>query len=608
MKIFLFLLGFIFFFSNLTFATCCSFSKNYWLPHCFSSSSLKDIQQEKYLWNQNTEFNCQNFEISALVEYGENLTGRCNCCKNLGSMPFWSGTNTMTFGTNNGIADIDAYNFGLGNLAVNDDGISGTIRLNPHVRQVGADLMLYYVREKQDPGVYFKIHAPLVAITIKPHFSEKDFVNMSSSNALFQTTERSDPNNPATSTTITYYDWRYPIIEEQNLVSNYFTGATLDRKQLNGDIFRPLRLDKGRIAVTCQTEIRLADLSFCLGYNFLVREAGFLGVAFKVTCPTGNIATADYMLEPIVGRGGAWGIGAEIGGMYRLWQNAFDTDSIDLWMQGEILHLIPARKANMRSFDLKQNGPGSKYLLVQHYEPHYIQQQNNLAYYTVSEQPEILYSAIDITTLPVFSKIAVEGSFAVLFDYHHQEWNISLGLEVWGRSKEHLCIDIESAAERRHPNLNEFAVRGRQHGSYLIDGNNQEFFTYYCEPLATINKSQDPVTLVGVPPFLSTNFAPGFVQPGVVAQITPPTELPEGIADARDPNNRIPAKFEDALDIRGARVASIVTGKFLGQIGYTFKDYTHTPYLATYGSIEVAGKTNNAIDMWAVGIQAGLNF
>ena len=511
--------------------TRCSFSRNSWLPHAFSSSSLKDVQQEKYLWNNVAEFGYQNFQISALAEYGQNFSEKCDDCRGLGSIPFWSGTNIMTLGTNNGKADIDAYQLGLGDLPLNDDEISGTIELSPRVRQIGSDLLLYYVHEKEALGFYFKIHAPLVAMTVTPHLQETNFVNMSVSNKLQQVTEQSDPDNPATSTTISYYDWRYPIIEGQNLVSTYLTGGTTSCEQLDGNVFKSLRLDKGRIATKSQTEIRLADLSFSLGYNFVVKEGGFFGAAFKCTCPTGNVATSDFMLEPIVGRGGAWGVGAEFTGQWKVWTNALDTDFLDIWFQGEVLHLVPGRKANMRSFDLKQNGPGSKYLLVQHYASQYRATTDNSYYYQPSPQPQTLYSAVDITTLPVFSKIAVEGSFALLFDYHHKSWNFSLGGEVWGRSQECLSIDTVSAVARRHPNLNDFAVVGRQHGSCLIDGNNQELLTYYCEPLARINESQDPVILVGVPPYLDSNYQPGFVQPGVPATITQPTDLPKGIAD-----------------------------------------------------------------------------
>ncbi|MBI2345102.1 hypothetical protein HYV10_03455 [Candidatus Dependentiae bacterium] len=614
MRLFCVILSFILFYPYVSFPknnNCkirCSFSQNTWLPHAFSSSSLRDLQQAKYLWNDIPGFIGQNLELSVLVEYGQNFSERCDDCKGLGSMPFWSGTNRMTFGNNNGKADIDAYQLGLGNLPVNQDGISGKIELDPKVRQAAADLFLYYVYSKENPSIYFKIHAPLVAMTIAPHFKETDFVTMSGSNKFEQVTQPSDPNNLATSASITYYDWRYPIIQGQNFVFNYLTGGAVDCQQLDGNIFKPLRLDKGRIAPQSQTEIRLADLSCALGYNFVVREGGFFGAAFKLTCPTGNIPTADFMLEPIVGRGGAWGVGVELSGEYKIWQNVFDTDRIDLWLQGEVLHLIPGRRANMRSFDLKQNGPGSKYLLVQHYAPQYQYKDDDPFYFKSSMQPEILYSAIDVTTLPVFSKIAVEGAFSALLDYHHKSWNISLGAEFWGRSAECLSIDVESAVERRHPNLNEFAVMGRQHGSYLIDGNDKELFTYYCQPLAKINESDDPVVLVGVPPYLHGNYQQGFVQPGVIAEITKPLELSEGIADARISKNRIPAKFEDALDICGAQLSSAISGKLFGQIGYTFEECTFSPYLAMYSSVELTGKTNHALDMWSVGLQAGLNF
>ncbi len=569
-----------------------SVSKNFYLPHSFMSSSATDLLQQKYLLNPIYDHVDRFLQISFLVQYQQSITP-CNPRENLGSMPFWSGTNTMTFGNNNGKADFDIYQFALGDIKVNKDGIAGYITLDPVVKQVGADFFIYYIREKDRPGFYFKIHAPVSSMTIEPNFTEVHFENLSDTDAFVQVTQRSDPNDPATSAVITYYDFRYPsaLIERQDSIGGFLSGATLDSSHVDGNVLKPVRLNNGRLIVGKETVTRFAEFALSLGYNWVMEEKGFFGTAFKCSYPTGNLAEADFLLEPIVGRSGLIGVGLETSGKYRIWENKRGDHSLDIWVDGEVMHLIPIRRPNMRSFDLKKNGKGSKYLLVQNYGTEF---RPTLTDINIGLQPQVIHPAINVTTFPVLSSIDVEGSFAFLFDYYHCGFNLALGAEVWGRSREHLKIDSFTAAARRFPNLNDFAVIGRQHGTYLINNQDPLFNpvnTYYCEPCATINKSQDPVRLVGVPPF-----------------VFPPSELPPCIADARISTNRIPETFNEALDIPGAAASSVVTAKVFSQLGYAWRDYFYVPSIAIHGSVELAPHTNNTVSFWAVGLQYAMSF
>lgn len=600
----------------------CSISKNTWLPRSFSSYSMHDISQEKYLWNPLDDHQQHHLQVGFITEYAQNFSNKCGAsCKNLGSMPLWSGTNRLTVGNNDGRAQLDAYQLGLGNVIVDKDGIAGIIELNPKIQQYSSDLMLYYVQKKENPGIYFKIHLPLSAMTLRHGFKEIKPVVYDSTNAFTQkttaganvttttittaTVQTTNPtgtapisiatqsSTPNPSSTITYYSWRYPIATDDGheSISAAFFGGAHSSNSLDGSHWKPFYLRKGRIEPRKQTQIRVPDITASLGYNFIAHEDGFFGLGFKFSCPTGNVPTADYMLEPIVGRAGVWGVGFECMGKYQLWQNALDTDSLDVWVQGELLHLSSGRRPNFRSFDLKKNGPGSKYLLVQHYAPEYQHLGTTPFSTSVQMNPQSLHAALEITTLPVFSKFSVEGSFAALIDYNHKSWNVAVGAEVWGRSEEQLSIDISSAVNQRHPNLNAYAVLGRQVDGYLIDGQSSELKTYYCQPLAKINQSLDPVILVGTPPY--------------VAQ---PTSLPTGIADARLSKNRIPEKLTEALDIEGAQASSVVTGKVFGQIGYTWQDRCYMPNLALVGGVELTGTTNNAVQFWTLALQGTLNF
>ncbi len=82
-------------------------------------------------------------------------------------MPFWSGTNTMTYGGHDGTTDVDPYQFGVGDVT----GI-GSITLNAQVVNVGADLLLHMVYHKDKPGFYFTIRAPLGAMSTTAIVSE----------------------------------------------------------------------------------------------------------------------------------------------------------------------------------------------------------------------------------------------------------------------------------------------------------------------------------------------------------------------------------------------------------------------------------------------------
>ncbi|MFA5999103.1 MAG: hypothetical protein WC747_03750 [Candidatus Babeliales bacterium] len=578
--------------------TPCSISKNTWLPRSFTSYSYRDISQAQYTYGQDFGDKEHHLNISLFTEYMQNFGGKCGSCKNLGAMPFWSGTNQMTIGNNDGKADLDAYQLGMGNVVTNADGIAGVIQLNPTVQSVGTDMMLYYVHSKQERGIYFKVHAPLAAMIVTPNLKEL-MVAHSDNEVAFSQVTAAAAGNPSSTITYEFPAYSSPLRRAATVSDVFFGGAP--GSSLEGSALKPIHLRRGRISPCKQTIIRLGDITTAFGYNAYMSEKGFFGLGFKASLPTGNVPTGHYMLEPIVGRAGAWGLGGEISGSYRVWENCDQSKNLEIFVQGEVLHLMQGRTPNFRSFDLKQNGPGSKYLLVQNYMADYTNKVIPEA--TEVFVPQSLHSAINITTLPVISKIAVEGSFAVATVFNCDDWNVSLGGEFWGRSREKLQIDITSAIDQRLPNLNDYAVLGRQVSAYRVNGQPTSTVSpfnpievFYVEPLARINKSQDPVQLVGT---LVSAGGLGIVTSGII---------PDGIKDGRLSENRIPANLCEALDIGAAQASRAFTGKLFGQAGYTWTQHCHMPSLAVIGGVEFTSQTNNAIQLWSVGLQGSLNF
>lgn len=560
--------------------SCCEQSVNLWQPRSFSESSSRDIIQKRTFFTQEShrKEGYQGF-FSTAVEYMQNFGDKCNSCKNIGSRPFWSGTNTMTYGTNNGESNIDAYQFGMGNV----EG-QGTIELTPKIQHVGADMMLYFTRRKDERGFFFTLKAPLGAMSIDAQLKEKP--TASPDDQLVVNDGAVWPTYPSAAA-------RYQTLAEAWQAGS-FSGTEVDSSR-----HKLFVITQGRMPDCKQTVIRMADLTAVLGYKAYASEKGFVDLGFKVTCPTGNVPTGEFVFEPVFGRAGHWFVGGEATAHYKVYESeGCMLDGIDFWAQGDVGHLFAGRRPDWRSFDLKQNGPGSKYLLLQHYFPaNAITVTTDSNYNPTGRIASFVTPAVNVTTMPVRSKFAVEGTFAAAFDFYKNNWNMMIGGEFWGRSKECLSLDCCNMVKERIANLNDYAVLGRQVSDVLTSVSETGTSTALnlCEPLAKINKSQAAVTAASPQDSANTNNVN-------------PTGLPEGIASALDSANRIPANPSDALDIDGAAAGRAMTGKIFGQFGYTLKEHHYTPNISVFGGAEFNARGNNAVSLWSVGLQGSLNF
>ncbi len=523
-------------------------SQNLWQPHAFSAYGSREILVMKDIYLSTDKEWVSRFGTA--TEYMQSFNN--DNCHGLGALPFWSGTNKMTIGDNSGDYDLDAYQFGLGNLAtVGDEVQSGTITLAPKVQHVGSEMMWYLVQNQDKPGFYSKVKLPLGAMIVNAKLCE----------------------NPATPYGAS--DDAYIVLSDQSQYSSGIAGfpqplyyPNLTAALAGGTNLQNPVYKYGKYECCNHTVIRMGDIGVVLGMNFVVKDSGHFGIGAKVSCPTGNVPTAEYALEPIFGRAGHWGVGGEITGHYK--HEMDDERYWTFWVQGEAMHLFAGRRPSWRSFDLKANGAGSKYLLIQHYI------YNNAGTAFIGDRYD---AAINFTTLPVKSTFSVEGNFAMMFDYHHKNMNIALGGEFWGRSAEKLSIDSCNLNNldnyNEDYNLNNWAVLGRQLGTEGSGG------AYWCEPLATISKSQD-------------RYERG--------------DLPEGIKDATLAANRIPQKYSDALDICGAAAHRVFTGKVLGELGYTWEDHKHVPHVGLFGGAEFAAQSSRFVNLWSVGLQGTLQF
>lgn len=522
--------------------TSCAQGQNLYQPHAFSASASRDIMLEIQAWYPQADEEGWHGAFGVGFDYMHtfNSNNSCSstedtsagCCTDLGSLPFWASNNSnkMTVGGNASGDNLDAYQLGLGPVTT-----EGSVKLNPIVFQAGADFLLYVGAHKTERGFFLKAHGPVGVTSIDPNLSYSDTITpvIYPIGSLAQSTTTAAPY--------------------ENIAQAFAGGKS-------AGFLKPMVF--GLISCKRTSSAQFGDPEFAVGYNLFADEKKHIGVAATFSAPTGNKAEGVYVFEPIFGRNGHWGAGGEIIGHWKFWES---DSSDDKWAQaffdGKVYHLFKSKY--VRSFDLKDNGAGSKYLLLAKY--------TSLSPTTANFQNEII-NAVNITTVGVQSTFAAEGNFALGFDFHWKNWSLQIGYEGWGRTCEQLTLDCTCPGST---NYSDYAVLGRQQpfnaGGVAID---------LCQPTAKINES-------------------------LAYSATPITGIVSAVVTA----NRLPETAEDALDVEGQRARSVYTSKPWAELRYTWTDSDYVPFLAITGGAEIPNShKNEAAKMWNVGVNGGIAF
>lgn len=542
-----------------TSSSCPGFSKNFWLARPFSSYALRELVMLQDMDLKDDWSSVLSMSTDYMQSFGDSEA-------RLGSLPFWSGCNSMTIGKNDGKSDLDAYQFGLGDVLE-----EGSITFTPKVKHVGTEFLWHIQQHPYDCGFYFQWKVPVGAMQVEYNVCE---------DAATVSKER-DP------------DWDlYPAQSVRfKTVSDALYGGC---DNVEPD-YKFGRLYKGK-----KSNAHFGDVEVSAGYNVLACDDGYLGLGFKVSFPTSMTPTADFMVEPLFGRAGMWGVGGELRGSYKLWE--CDNTNVYVHAKAEALHLRSGRRPSWRSFDLATNGPGSKYMLVQLYLPSDflpdLQDPINFSRTESGWSPSEIQPAINITTRPVHSKFSVEGNVEVMFDAITDNWNYGLSLGFWGRSRECLSFDCGDISEYGDQHLDDYVVLGRQID--VDDKFDPSCDLFLCEPLARINQSEDRVVCTAVSPQADPN---GMGSPPATTDYDSTK-----IKDARLLENRIPRDLETALDVAGAAADRVFSGKVSGKFGYTWTEHEHAPSLTLVGGVEFSDRDRRTTNLWSVALQGSLKF
>lgn len=318
---------------------------------------------------------------------------------------------------NRGSGDILADYFGL------PSDFKSVVQFAPQVVNFVMDLDWYIGFDGWVPGLYAKIHAPIV--------HTKWDLKLDECVVDSGTTFTSHPAGYLAATPLELSDLTVGEKAPTN-VKTAFHGTTIF-----GDMREPLKYGKlfGR-----QNDTRVADLSVSVGYNFLLTDRYHVGLGVRVVAPTGTRRTSEFLFEPIAGNDHHTELGGALTGHVQLWHWDAHDDRLVLYVDGTVSHLFASKQK--RSFDLINNGDGSRYMLLEKIAAPSSGLQigtapNNIA--APNQYQGRLVPAINKTTLDAHIAVDVQADVAIKLSYQRAAWEVDLGYNLWARSEEKLC-------------------------------------------------------------------------------------------------------------------------------------------------------------------------
>ncbi|OQA35144.1 MAG: hypothetical protein BWY54_00721 [Candidatus Dependentiae bacterium ADurb.Bin331] len=404
--------------------------------------------QAHHLYLPDTD--CLNGSVSFAAEYQQSFRG-----KQIAEFLFFNGTDTMTFGpartdilgtpvAAGATTDVFAQNFFL------NPNFFGTVRARPLVRNFIFDMNLYLGLDEILCGLYFRVDVPFNWTSWDMRLEE-----------IITTT--GTPGFPA-------FTFGNPVIRPSplNSIIEAWAGGVTDVNL--PDIKQGLNFAKinGK-----RSKSGVADLTFIVGYSFWRSDCSHFSLQAALIAPTGNRPRGEFFFEPVVGNGHHVELGGGINAHYELWNNGCD-QSFGIYFEGNIFHVFNARQH--RTFDLKNNGIGSRYLLFKRFS-------------SGVYAGEVLFGP-NILTVECKVQNDVHGDAALMFDYKRNCWTFDVGYNLWGISKDKVKITEDIP-------LNTFGVQGLTLGTGGASANQ-------TQSLTTINGTFAPPTSDGVSPVTIT--------------------------------------------------------------------------------------------------------
>ena len=581
--------------------------------------------------------------FSVAYEFQQSRRGHrlAKCLFGSSSLTFDGSDFTSTGTCTNNCGTLLGDNFGISPFS------SGTISFNPRIRTNTIEFQVYLGLDEWWNGLWFAAYAPVThakwdlrtrcGTSCSNNCSSNGCSTSCSSNGCSSNGCSTNCSSNDCSSSFSSCNSGCDSLTSCSLVTTPFpagcigpvtgatgglvTGAATIQQALSGDFLFGAMQESwrfGRFGNCSNSDWKLADLNLQLGWDFWNCEDYHLGLFLQVFAPTGtklDECWARNVFSPVIGNGHHWEVGGGITAHAELW-NCNDDHSITAYLDGHVTHML--KRCQVRSFDFTDGGCLSRYSLLREFT-------STAGVYAPTGG---LINAINFTTRRADVKIAVKGDATLRFIYNHCGWSAGIGYNIYGRSREDVCIkgglnDIDSRF---------FGLRGCNPVEVLcfdtafVGG--VEVTTSAATPTllgatssnATINccgTTDSPVDLVtpAVIGGAAGSICVNTCNPALVTPVTVGTAvaglLPFVATDSLTTDLTAAPVLVTAssLDKRSGEAARQITNKVFGTLDYTWMDCDWSPYLGVGAEIELASCKNAcSVNQWGVWLKGGVSF
>lgn len=453
-----------------------------------------------------------------------------------------------------------------------------TVLFRPAMAQFMFDFNFYYGMDALCPGLYARLHMPLV-----------------------------------------YANWDLNLCEAVSVCgtatfpAGYMAATDVARNELPcsfkqamrgsttfGDMQQPLAYGK---IDDRQTVLHVADLQGVVGYDFLVNKFAHAGFNLRVSAPTGTVNCQEFLFEPVVGNGHHWEIGGGFTGHYEFDCLPCDSGIVALYVDCNVTHLCTA--TSKRSYDFKHNGPGSRYMLLETLQP----ASTGLLFADGTpsqfQYAGCLVNGINETTLSSKIRIPVQVDCVLKAAWRWQGFTVDVGYNLWFRSAEKLLCRATLPANRfafkgdaqvygfTNPAEQPIALAATQHAARLCGGQaggNADFTNANADnPVGAFSATLVPLNNLTASDALLIG------------------EPQESVATSR---SAVVVSDHDLDDCSGL-VPRALSQKGFVHLNYTWKGHDKmAPYLGVGGDVEYAHgslRNNSALRTWGIWIKGGFS-
>jgi len=459
------------------------------------------------------------------------------------------------------------------------------VTIEPRIQNFLVDFNYYLGLDSIRHGLYFWIQAPLTWTKWSLRTEERVIDAGTNAHDEGYFTVNSLARNELLNNFTEYSVGQAPGID--NIVTQFaLKGDDRQNNQQFDTNFQGLQCAK---FCADETDTRLSEVRFALGWNFLLDEDYHLGLNLQVSAPTGNKVKPDYLFAPQNGNDRHWELGAGIGAHYIFWRSEDEDKHFGFYLDANLTHMF--KNHQTRCFDLCGK-PLSRYMLAERLTTTV---QDNLKGNDVAADAQfaaVFAPVANLTTFDVEVSVGINADIVAMFNYTAGAWSWDFGYNFWGRSCEKISLDCNQCSPFQE---NTWALKGDAYvyGYMNADGNN--LFT--GDPVA-LSATMNEATITGGKNFgdagvTAAQIAAGKANPNIdnpqlATGDTSDTQLNVSRTVATQTNTSIQPVFIAQSDVNFVRTKGI-SNKLFYHMGYTWLEKENwVPYVGVGGEVEWA--------------------